>query len=96
MTNVTHPGMKSPTAEAMFVSVGKRYFDGAWYRVDPNMTLHCAGRDDISPCILLSSYDERCWLCRAKEPHTTELHDELRYTDYEEQVRLYAETDKGI
>ena len=83
--------MIAPTAAAMFASVGKRYFDSAWYREDPDMTLYCAGRDDISPCILLSSYDDDCYLCRAETPHTTELHDELRYTDYEEQQRLYGE-----
>ena len=82
--------MIAPTAEKMFTSVGRRYFDGAWYRVDPAMTLYCTGKDDISPVTLLSSYNDDCYLCRAEMPHTAMLHDELRYTDYEEQVKLYG------
>lgn len=83
--------MIAPTAEAMFASVGRRYFDSVWYRVDPNMTLYCLGRNDITPVTLLSSYDKRCYLCRAGEAHTTLLHDELRYMDDEEQQKLYGE-----
>ncbi len=83
--------MIAPTADLMFASVGKRYFDGVWYREDPHMTLYCADKDDITPCILLSSYDDACYLCRAKEMHTTLLHDELRFTEDEEQWKLYGE-----
>ena len=85
-------GIASPTMDKVFANVGKRYFTrGIWYREDPHMTLYCLDKDDITPCILLSSYDEACYLCRAKTPHTTLLHDELRYTDEAEQRKLYAE-----
>ena len=84
-------GMIAPTAERMFASVGRRYFDGAWFREDPAMTLYCHDRDDISPVTLLSSYDKACYLCRAGIPHTTALHDKLRYMPDDEQVKLYGE-----
>lgn len=88
-------GMISATMDASHI--GRREFsDCVWYRTDRKgqpgeVTLYVLDKDDFTPCVLVAKPDSACWLCRTEEPHTTTLHDKLRFMDNGEQQKLYGE-----
>ncbi len=91
MNNITHPGMIAPTMDISHIGRRECQSPGVWYRVDKHMTLYCLHKNDITPCVLKADLDSICYLCRAGEPHTELLHDNLIWTPHEEQQHKYAE-----